>query len=83
MRKSHLSKSNVKRSPRGRNQFTKAALDRAFTAARKHKIDQVEVEIPGGSKIIFKGIASKQAEEKTEHNEWDEELYGKNPPPVR
>ena len=29
-------------------------------------IDHVEVEIPGGSRIIFKGIVSKQADEKPE-----------------
>ena len=41
-------------------EFTKAALNRAVDVARKNKIDQVEVEIPGGSKIVFKGLVSKQ-----------------------
>ena len=53
-------------SPRGRNQFTKAALSRAVDVARQKGIDHVEVEIPGGSKILFKGIVSKQADEKPE-----------------
>jgi hypothetical protein len=46
---------------RGRNQFTKAALSRAVDVARQKGIDHVEVEIPGGSRIIFKGIVNKQA----------------------
>jgi hypothetical protein len=48
-------------SSRGRTQFTKSALSRAVDVARQKGIDHVEVEIPGGSKIIFKGIVSKQA----------------------
>jgi hypothetical protein len=54
------------RGSRGRTQFTKAALCRAVDVARQKGIDHVEVEIPGGSKIIFKGIVSKQADEKPE-----------------
>jgi hypothetical protein len=41
------------RGSRGRNQFTKAALSRAVDVARQKGIDRVEVEIPGGSRIIF------------------------------
>jgi hypothetical protein len=66
MRKSNLPKDKTKRAPRGRNQFTKSALDRAIDVARKNKINRVEVEIPGGSKIIFQGILSKQTDEKPE-----------------
>ena len=47
-------------SSRGRSQFTKAALSRAVDVAREKGIDHVEVEIPGGSKIVFKGIVHKQ-----------------------
>jgi hypothetical protein len=54
------------RGSRGRTQFTKAALSRAVDVARQKGIDHVEVEIPGGSKIVFKGIVSKQADEKPE-----------------
>ena len=50
-------------SPRGRNQFTKAALSRAIDVARQKGVDRVEVEIPGGSKIVFKGIVHKQDEQ--------------------
>jgi hypothetical protein len=54
------------RGSRGRNQFTKAAIRRAIKTARETGVDQVEVEIPGGSRIVFKGLVSKQADEKPE-----------------
>ena len=47
-------------SSRGRTQFTKSALSRAVDVARLKGIDHVEIEIPGGSRIIFKGIVHKQ-----------------------
>jgi hypothetical protein len=75
------------RGSRGRNQFTKAALSRAVDVARQKGIDHVEVEIPGGSKIVFKGIVHKQDKQEPSSqsttNEWDEAIYGKNSPPLR
>jgi hypothetical protein len=53
-------------SSRGRSQFTKAAIRRAIETARETGVDRVEVEIPGGSKIVFKGLVSKQVDEKPE-----------------
>jgi hypothetical protein len=45
--------------PRGRNQFTKAALARACDVAIKKGFNRVEVELPDGkSKIILSGITS-------------------------
>ena len=60
------------RGSRGRNQFTKAALSRAVDVARQKGIDHVEVEIPGGSKIIFKGIVSKDNQETPQSKELDQ-----------
>ena len=41
--------------PRGRNQFTKAALARACDVALAKGFDRVEVELPGGkSRIIMR-----------------------------
>jgi hypothetical protein len=54
------------RGSRGRNQFTKAAIRRAIETARETGVDRVEIELPGQSRIIFKGIVSKQADEKPE-----------------
>jgi hypothetical protein len=67
--------------PCGRNQFTKAALGRAIDVARQKGVDRVEVELPGQSRIVLTGIVNKQ--EPPQKNEWDQELYGNNPPPVR
>jgi hypothetical protein len=53
-------------SPRGRTQFTKAAIRRAIETARETGVDRVEIELPGQSRIIFKDIVSKQADEKPE-----------------
>jgi hypothetical protein len=41
------------RKPRGRNQFTTAALRRAVKVARETGVDRVEVELPGGSRFIL------------------------------
>jgi hypothetical protein len=73
------------RRSRGRNQFTIAALRRAVNVARQAGVDRVEIEIPGESRIILTGITSEASRTSgpAEVNEWDEELYGKNPPPVR
>jgi len=70
---------------RGRNQFTKAALGRGLDMARKKGIPRVDVELPGGSRLVFhitsnkQGTAAKAAEVT---NEWDEE-YGANQAEVR
>jgi hypothetical protein len=66
---------------RGRNQFTKAAIRRAIETARETGVDRVEIELPGQSRIVFTGIASKQ--KPSQKNEWDEALYGEDKAAVR
>ena len=61
------------RKQRGRNLFTKAAIRRAIDAARESGVDRIEVELPGQSRIVFTGIASKQGEREAPYgNELDE-----------
>jgi hypothetical protein len=68
------------RKPRGRNPFTTTALRRAVNVARETGIERVEVELPGGSRLVFP-ITSKQegdaARQDQPHNPWDE-VYDQN-----
>jgi hypothetical protein len=68
--------------PRGRNQFTKAALGRVYDVALKKGAKQFTLELPGGGRITIP-VGDQDKQEPSQKNEWDEELYGKNPPPVR
>ena len=69
------------RKSRGRNQFTKAGLGRLIDVGRQKGVPQITLELPGGSRAVLP--LSQDNQEPSQKNEWDEELYGKNSPPVR
>ena len=68
------------RRPRGRNSYTKNNVKRALAIARETPgVDHVVIETPEGTKYTFH--VNKELSQGA--NEWDQDLYGKNPPPVR
>jgi hypothetical protein len=52
---------------RGRNQFTKAALERLIEVGRKKGISQLTLVLPGGSKVVLPLGQDKQTDEKPEN----------------
>jgi hypothetical protein len=73
----------AERTPRGRNQFTKAALGRTIDIAREKGIDRIEVELPGGGRFVLPvSKQDKQTEPDHQKNEWDE-MYGTDPAETR
>jgi hypothetical protein len=71
------------RKSRGRNAYTKNNVKRALAIAGETPgVDQVVIETPEGIKYTFH-MNKEDKQEPSQKNEWDEELYGKNPPAVR
>ena len=69
------------RKSRGRNEFTKAGLGRLIDVGRLKRVPQLTLELPGRNRAVF--LLSQDNQEPSQKNERDEELYGKNSPPVR